>query len=70
MKVKPVYIFTIALGSYGTTFADCIRSQRAYCDPNGYDHLVVDQEPWRLRAEEAAWLKLPLLRRAMKPSRR
>lgn len=70
MSDKPVFIFTIALGSYGATFADCIRSQRAYCDRNGYEHLVVDQEPRRLRAEEAAWLKLPLLRRAMKPSRR
>jgi|GEM_PF-1439102 len=66
----PVFVFTIAIGAYKRLFADCIRSQRQYCERHGYDFLVVDRAPRKLLAEEAAWLKIYLLIYAMRSSRR
>lgn len=61
-----ILIFSIALEGYSQIFQSCINSQREYCSRYNFKYVLVDEAPRKLRAIEAAWLKLFLLRSALK----
>lgn len=58
-------VFSIALGDYKELFSQCIKSQERYCENHGYTFVCVDSAPRDMKAEEAAWLKIVLLRYAL-----
>ena len=61
-----VLVFSIAVQGYDRLFESCIETQRRYCRRCNYKYLLVDHAPRRLRPTEAAWLKIPLIRSALK----
>lgn len=66
MERNQVLVFSIALKGYSKIYNDCIKSQKQYCERSGYSYILVDQAPGNLLPKEAAWLKLFLLRSALK----
>lgn len=66
MEEKKILVFSIALEGYSFLFRHCLNTQRNYCKRFGFDYLVVDKAPRPLLAFEAAWLKIFLLRSAIK----
>lgn len=61
-----ILVFSIALEGYSKLFQSCIDSQREYCSRYGFKYILVDQAPRKLQRAEAAWLKIFLLRSALK----
>lgn len=66
MTKKGVLIFSVALEGYASIFQDCILTQHEYCQKQNFKYLLVDQAPRKLEPFEAAWLKVFLLRSALK----
>ncbi len=66
MKQKEILVFSIALGGYSSLFRECIKSQKDYCQRHDFEYLEIKKSPIKLQPEEAAWLKLFLLREALK----
>lgn len=61
-----ILVFSIALEGYSKLFQSCIDSQKEYCSRYGFKYILVDQAPRNLQRAEAAWLKIFLLRSALK----
>lgn len=66
MNKNDVLVFSIALEGYSGLFRSCLKTQRDYCDRFGFDYVLIDKTPRTLLPIEAAWLKLFLLRSALK----
>lgn len=63
---KNVLVFSIALEGYSGLFKPCINTQQEYCKKHGYRYILIDNTPRTLLPTEAAWLKIFLLREALK----
>jgi hypothetical protein len=59
-----VLVFSIALNGFGWAWRSCIRSHRQFADRWKFDYACVDL-PWTVTPAEAAWLKVPLIIRAL-----
>jgi hypothetical protein len=57
-------VFSIAMNGYGWAWRACIRSHETYAERWRFDYASVDL-PWTVSAAEAAWLKVPLMIRAL-----
>ncbi|MDX1470605.1 MAG: hypothetical protein R3213_03840 [Flavobacteriaceae bacterium] len=66
IKENRVLVFSISLGGYSSLFRDCIESQKRYCSRFGFAYTNIKSAPRNLLAAEAAWLKVFLLREALK----
>ncbi len=66
MEKKKVLVFSIALEGYLQLFKSCLDSQREYCKRYGIEFLLIEEAPRKLQPFEAAWLKIFLLRSALK----
>jgi hypothetical protein len=62
--VSRTLVFSIAMNGFAARFDRCLRSQRRYARRHGYDYAVVTR-PRHAPPEETAWLKIPLLLRAL-----
>lgn len=60
-----VLVFSIALEGFDHLFGDCIQTHIKYCRHFNYQYVLVNRAPRRLCREEAAWLKVPLIRAAL-----
>jgi hypothetical protein len=63
-----VLVFSIALNGYGGIWRSCIRSHRTYARRWGFHYACVEL-PWTVPPGEAAWLKVPLIVRALEHGR-
>jgi hypothetical protein len=61
-----VLIFSIGLVGYDELFNSCISTQRSYSRRCGYEYVLVDRAPRSLSPAEAAWLKIVLMRSALR----
>jgi hypothetical protein len=59
-----VLVFSIAMNGYGWAWRSCIRSHRKFAERWRFDYVCVDL-PWTVSPAEAAWLKVPLIIRAL-----
>ncbi|MDX1699730.1 MAG: hypothetical protein R3250_03880 [Melioribacteraceae bacterium] len=59
-------VFTIALNGYSQLFKNCIESQKKYCQKFDYKYSIVKKTPPPLSNTDSAWLKLYLIREALK----
>lgn len=66
MQKKDILVFSIALEGYSSLFKSCLESQKRYCSQWGYKYVLIDKAPHKLMPTQAAWLKLYLLRTALK----
>ena len=55
-------LFSIATGGYDDLFSKCLQTHAAYARRIGFEHRIVNKQPWKLKPEEAAWLKILLLK--------
>ena len=58
-------VFSIALEGFEQTFGDCIKTQIEYCRRYQYDYVLIKRSPYHLYPDEAAWMKVPLIRAAL-----
>jgi hypothetical protein len=63
---KKTLILSIALNGYQWLYRNCIESQRAYAQQNGYQYLVITRPCFTSLGVECCWLKLTLLAEALK----
>lgn len=66
MDNNKTLVFSIALGGYSSLFKKCINSQKKYCAQFNFKYILIDKSPCSLSPEESAWLKLFLLKEALK----
>lgn len=59
-------MFTIALNGYAELFTSCIKTHKSYCNQFGLKHQKIDHTPKLFSADDSAWLKIILLREALK----
>lgn len=64
--MQQVLLFTIALNGYAELFSSCIETHREYCKKYGFACQVVRHAPSSISAGNSAWLKIYLLREALK----
>ncbi len=57
-------VFSIAMNGFGWAWRSCIRSHRKFAARWRFDYVCVDL-PWTVSPAEAAWLKVPLIVRAL-----
>ena len=57
-------VFCVALNHYDRIYAANLDSHRAYAERHGYAYALVNRPVWAT-VDEAVWLKLELLRRAL-----
>lgn len=69
MNKEKILVFSIALEGYSQLFKNCISSQKKYCEKYDLDYVLVNKSPRKLLPTEAAWLKLFLLRAALKTNK-
>ena len=65
MTMNNALVFTIALGGYERLFRSCIDAHMSYCRRCSYEYVLVNQTPRPLHLDEAAWLKMPLIKSAL-----
>jgi hypothetical protein len=59
----PHAVFSIATNGYERVFANCIESQRDYCNRLGVPYCLIEgRPPWGISAHDSAWLKIPALK--------
>jgi hypothetical protein len=58
-------MFSIALADYARMYRVCIDSQRSYAHRHGYRYEIVTRAGGFLSANQAAWLKIPLVLKAL-----
>jgi len=58
-------VFSIALEGFEQTFGDCIDTQIEYCRRYHFEYVLIKRSPYRLFPDEAAWMKVPLIRAAL-----
>jgi hypothetical protein len=58
-------VFSIALEGYERLFKGCIDTHLQYCKMHEYKYLLINRSPRKLKAAEAAWLKVPLIKAAL-----
>lgn len=63
---RKVLVFSIALEGYAQLFKPCIKTQREYCKKHNFNYVLINKSPRALLPTEAAWLKIFLLRAALK----
>jgi hypothetical protein len=57
-------VFSIGINGYGWAWSSCVRSHRKFAKHWSFDYACVDL-PWTVSPTEAAWLKVPLIIRAL-----
>ncbi len=57
-------VFSIGINGYGWAWSSCVCSHRKFAKRWTFDYACVDL-PWTVSPAEAAWLKVPLLIRAL-----
>jgi hypothetical protein len=62
-------VVCVALEGYSKIFDRCIKTQRQYSDRYGYDYLLVERLSRSVTPEEAAWLKIGIIIRALDKNR-
>jgi hypothetical protein len=63
-KNSTVLVFSLGLNSYDRMYQQCIESQREYAARFGYDYRLINK-PQKTSITASAWLKIPLLIRAL-----
>jgi hypothetical protein len=64
--MQDTLVFSIALNGYSILFKDCLESQKKYCQKFDFQYSIVEKTSYPLTNTDTAWLKLYLLREALK----
>jgi hypothetical protein len=63
---KKTLVLSIALNGYQWLYRNCINSQRAYAQQNGYEYLVITRPYFTALGVECCWLKLTMMLEALR----